>query len=138
MNTRALRILRYSFVVLFLWFGVQQLMDPGIWVGFLPTWTGYLPIPGEMLVQLNGWFEIIAAIALAAGLFTRWIALILGLHLFMIAWEAGGAIGMRDLILGMIGVTLFFSEPDEWTLDHRDMRTKKHEEPSENFVSKIA
>lgn len=134
MNTRALRILRYSFVVLFLWFGVQQLMGPGIWVGFLPTWTGYLPIPGEMLVLLNGWFEIIAAIALAVGLFTRWIALILGLHLFMIAWEAGGAIGMRDLILGMIGVALFVSEPDEWTLDHKDIRTKKREELSEHSV----
>lgn len=117
MNNISSKIIRYSWVVLFLWFGYQQLADPHTWVGFLPTWTGYFPVPAEMLVQLNGWVEIIGAIFLLSGSYIKIVAAILSLHLLGIAWEAGGAIGMRDLILAMMGIAMIFDKPDTWTLD---------------------
>ncbi len=125
-------IIRYALAALFLWFGVQQLIDPAIWVGFLPEWTGYAPIPGEMLVQLNGWSEIILGIMLALGVLTRFVAALLGAHLMLIAVTAGGAIGMRDGALALTTLALVFSKPDAWTLDSCTAHTHtEHSEPEQ-------
>lgn len=110
-------VIRYSLVLLFLWFGVQQLIDAPSWVGFLPEWTGYIPVPGELFVQLNGWMEVVFAVLLALGVFTRVVAAILGVHLLVIAVSVGGAIGMRDAVLGLVTIALAWSPADRWTLD---------------------
>ncbi len=117
MTRCAALVLRFGWVGLFLWFGVQQLMHPGDWVGFLPEWTGYLPIPGEMLVQLNGWLEVCLAVLLAVGAWTRAVAGILAVHLAAVAVSAGGAVGVRDAGLATIGLAIALSPPDAWTLD---------------------
>lgn len=102
----ATRILRYTWVLLFAWFGVKQLIEPSMWIGYLPEWLGYLPVPAEMFVQLNGWSELVMALLLALGIWQRPVLLLLSLHLFGIALQAGGAVGVRDAALGMIGVAL--------------------------------
>ena len=112
-----IRIIRYTAVYLFLWFGIQQLVDPGAWLGFLPEWTGYFPVPGEMLVRLNGWFEIICAIALLGGFYTRVISLILGVHLVFIGLSLSGPTAIRDTALGLFVLSLAFANPDDWTVD---------------------
>lgn len=119
MNQRSTLLIRYSLTALFLWFGFQQLTDPSSWITFLPSWTGYFPIPGEMLIQLNGWFEIVAATMLGLGIWTRLVAGVLGLHLIGIAASVGGAVGMRDLALGLCTVAITLSHPDAQTLDQR-------------------
>lgn len=110
-------VLRWAFALLFVWFGAQQLMDASSWVGFLPEFTGYLPIPGEMLVQLNGWLELCLALLLIAGYQTRLVSAFLALHLFGIAATVGGAIGVRDAGLGCMGLALALAPVDEWTAD---------------------
>ncbi len=112
-------LIRLSLVLLFLWFGVQQLIDAETWVGFLPEWTGYLPVPGETFVQLNGLMEVVFAALLGAGVFTRLVSAVLGGHLLFIALSVGGAIGVRDGVLGLVTVALAFSTPDRWTMDAR-------------------
>lgn len=119
MTITSSQVVRVSVVALFLWFGFQQLISPGNWVGFLPGWTGYLPIPGEMLVQLNGWAEVVLAILLAMGVSTRIVAALLGIHLFFIALSAGGAIGVRDAALAVMTLSLVVGVPDAWTFDAR-------------------
>lgn len=119
----SMRILRFSWAVLFLWFGTQQLMDPAVWVGFLPAWTGFLPIPAETLIQLNGWFECIAAVFLLVGIWIKPVSLILAAHLFFVAVDVGGATGVRDAVLAMVGVALFFAPVDSWALDARGKTT---------------
>lgn len=111
--------IRYSLVLLFLWFGVQQLIDAPTWVGFLPEWTGYIPVPGELFVQLNGWMEVVFAVLLMLGVFTRVVAAVLGVHLLFIAVSVGGAIGVRDAVLGLVTIALALSPVDGWTLDAR-------------------
>lgn len=118
MNTYSSAIIRYALCLLFFWFGVQQLMNPSIWVSYLPEFTGYFPVPGEMLVQMNGWFEIIFSILLLLGVYTRLVVGILGVHLLGIAASAGGAVGMRDLTLSIVCFALAISSVDNWTLDH--------------------
>lgn len=120
MNPFSLLALRITYVLLFSWFGSQQLLFPSDWVGFLPEWLGYLPIPGEMLVQLNGLVEVLGALLLGIGVYVRWIAGFLALHLFGIAMSAGGAIGVRDAGLAMIGVALAMSSSDRWTMDSKN------------------
>lgn len=112
-------VVRMSAVLLFLWFGVQQLVAPGAWVDFLPAWTGYFPIPGEMLVQLNGLMEVILAVLLALGVSTRLVAAVLGVHLLPIAITVGGAIGVRDAALAVMTLSLCVGMPDAWTMDAR-------------------
>lgn len=110
-------VLRYAFALLFFWFGFAQLTDATSWTIFLPEWTGYFPIPAEMLVQINGLFEICAAVLLTLGIYTRVIAGFLALHLFGIAASVGGATGVRDAALGAMGVALALQTPDALTLD---------------------
>ncbi len=117
-------VLRWSWVALFFWFGSQQLLNPSDWVGFLPEFTGYLPIPGEILVQLNGLFEIVFAVALLFGVYTRVSAVLLAVHLMSIAVVAGGAIGVRDAALAMVGFSIALAEPDEWTMDAKQKKQK--------------
>ena len=127
MNLASRVVLRWSWALLFVWFGTQQLLHPSQWVTFLPMWTGYFPIPAEMLIQLNGWMELCLAALLLLGCFTRLSALLLAAHLAGIAVSVGGAIGVRDAALAMAGISLALGEPDAWTLD---MKTKKAPEPS--------
>jgi uncharacterized membrane protein YphA (DoxX/SURF4 family) len=112
-------VLRWSWCLLFLWFGTQQLLNPSDWIGFLPEWTGYLPVPAEMLIQLNGWTEVIAAILLALGYFTRLMALFLAAHLAGIAVSVGGAIGVRDATLSAAGLSIALAGPDDFCLDKK-------------------
>jgi len=112
-------LLRLSFVALFVWFGVTQLVNPGMWVAYLPQFLGYLPIPGEMIVLMNGWFEIVAAFLLLTGVGVRWIAFILGVHLMGIAITAGGAVGVRDASISLSLFTLWLLGPDEWAIERR-------------------
>lgn len=112
-------IIRLAYCALFFWFGTSQLIDPGAWTSFLPEFVGYIPIPGEMLVRFNGWAEVVAATMLLLGCYTRLVAGFLGAHLLAIALTVGGAIGVRDGVLGLTVLSFVFSKPDEWTLDWR-------------------
>lgn len=119
MTITSVQVVRVSAVALFLWFGYQQLVSPENWVDFLPAWTGYIPIPGEMLVQLNGLTEVVLASLLALGVSTRLVAAVLGVHLLLIAITAGGAIGVRDAALAAMTLSLCLGTPDVWTMDAR-------------------
>ena len=117
-------VLRYSFALLFFWFGVAQLTDATNWVIYLPEWTGYFPIPGEMLVQINGLLEVCCAFLITLGIYTRVIAGFLALHLFGIAMSVGGATGVRDAALAAMGLALALQTPDNLTFDAKKHRSK--------------
>lgn len=117
MKDLSTKLLRFSWAAMFLWFGFNQLLNPAAWVIFLPTWTGYFPIPGGMLVQLNGWLEIVSAVALIIGVWVKPIAIFLGLHLTGIAISVGGATGVRDAVLAVMGFALAAAPADEWSLE---------------------
>lgn len=117
MERFSLPLLRYTFVAVFFWFGIQQLVDPTLWIVYLPEWLGYIPVPAEIFVQLNGWLEIVLAIALLIGFQVRTIAALLAIHLLGIAAVAGGATGVRDAGLGLALLSLALSQPDAYTLD---------------------
>lgn len=111
--------LRLSLAALFFWFGFQQWLAPDAWVSFLPSWTGYLPVPANTFIMINGWTEIVGATALLLGIWVRPVSVLLGLHLLGIAVSAGGAIGVRDAVLAAATLSLSLSPADKYTLDKK-------------------
>ena len=112
-------VLRGGLVVVFLWFGLSQVASPENWISWVPEWAVAL-MPAQTIVLLNGAFEVVLGLALAAGLMTRWAALLLSLHLLLIAYEVGyNDIGVRDFGLAIATLSLFFFEPDQYTLDRK-------------------
>lgn len=114
-------VLRFGLVFLFLWFGLSQVISPASWTAWVPEWTSsILGLSATKVVFLNGWFETVGGILLAVGLWTRWVALALSLHLFFIAYEVGyNDIGVRDFALAVTGIALSLFGPDRYTLDSR-------------------
>lgn len=110
-------VLRIGIALVFVWFGTQQLINPSLWVGFVPEPFQDIFLPVETLVRLNGWAELVLALMLVLGFWLRIVGVLLFLHLFMIALEAGGAIGVRDFGLSIASLTIALMKPDDWSLD---------------------
>lgn len=111
-------LLRISMAVVIIWFGISQLSDPNSWLGFLPSWTTSLPINQIQLIYLNGWFEVSFGFLLFCGFYTRFVSLLLFLHLLDITYTVGyNAIGVRDIGLALATISVFLFGSDSWSID---------------------
>jgi uncharacterized membrane protein YphA (DoxX/SURF4 family) len=115
----SLPILRYGLAFLFLWFGFSQFFDTGNWISWVPQWaTAFSGLDAEDIVLANGALEVILGSFLAIGIWVRWSAFLLALHLLLIVFEIGlTPIGVRDLGLFFASVALAARGSDKWTLD---------------------
>lgn len=109
-------VLRIGLSILFLWFGMSQLLSPADWVSWIPSWATSLPLPivvtPEQLVLYNGGFETVLGALLALGFLVRTSALLLSLHLLVITFEIGySPIGVRDLGLALSTLALAMFNP---------------------------
>ena len=103
----ALTVLRYGLAIIFIWFAIAQLSDPSAWTSYLPSWVASLPMPAVTFVMCNALFELVAAVLLILGAWTRITALLLSLHLFGIALSLGyNAVAVRDLGLAFASLAL--------------------------------
>ncbi len=99
-------VLRLALAFVFLWFGFSQISNASMWTAFVPEFATKFMDAG-VLVLLNGFFEIIAGGMLAFGIWTRLVALALGLHLILISGSLGlTAIGVRDYGLAFATLAL--------------------------------
>ena len=107
-------ILRLGLAAVFLWFGFSQLVDGISWVGWVPGWAvEFLHLPPAMIVLGNGGVEVVLGALLAMGIWTRWAALLLALHLAVITFDIGlSAIGVRDFGLTVATLALVFLVED--------------------------
>ena len=110
-------VLRIAMALVFLYFGSSQLSNPTDWTGFLPDFALFLGTP-ENIVFTNGIFEVTFGILLLIGLFTRFVALVLSIHLFVIASTLGiNPLGIRDFGLTFAAFVVFLHGPDDYCLD---------------------
>ncbi len=130
LKTLSSPILRIGLAIVFLWFGINQIVEPNSYLGFLPDWlTKISPIDPTMIVYLNGSFEILFGTALLLGLFTRIVAFVLFLHMADIAFTVGlDAIGIRDFGLTVATFIIWINGTDAFTLD-RFIAEEKNVEP---------
>jgi len=112
-----LLVLRLGLASVFLWFGFSQLLDGINWVGWVPEWAvALLHLPPAFIVLGNGLFEVVFGAFLALGLWTRFVALLLTLHLALITFDIGlTATGVRDfgLTLATAALALMGKGEDE-------------------------
>ena len=116
---------RLGVSAVFLWFGVNQLLFPANFIGYLPQFL-FDSAFATQAVLLNGAFEVVFGLALVIGFFTRWVALLLGLHLFGITLTLGyGEIAVRDFGLTLATLSIFLWGDDKWCLDYRRKQKKE-------------
>ena len=112
-------VLRVGLATLFLWFGFSQFLDQSAWISWVPEWAMNLTgLEAEMIVLLNGGFEIAFGVLLALGLYIRPAAALLGVHLAVIIFDIGlNSVGMRDFAIMMASFALALMPPDPYSLD---------------------
>ncbi len=105
-----LLIMRVGLSGVLIWFGAQQLLSPQDWTGYIPEEILDLSHVGaQTWVLINGSAEIALGTLLFLGVFVRVAALIMGLHLVMIAYSLGyTAVAVRDwgLAFALLGLAL--------------------------------
>ena len=112
-------LLRIGMALVFLWFGLNQLFDPGSWVGWVPGWIHPIVHPA-IVVFVNGIVEVILGTMLLLGFFTRTVSLILGLHLLGISFGIGySATMIRDLGLAIATLSITLTGPDKLCLSNK-------------------
>lgn len=110
---------RIGISLVFLWFGISQLIDNSAFTGWVPSFISNI-ISASRVVLFNGIFETIFGLLLLLGLFTRLSSLLLALHLIGIVFSVGyNEIGVRDFGLFMAALAIFLNGKDDWCLDNR-------------------
>lgn len=127
-------VLRTALAVVFLWFGFSQLSNPAGWTRMVPGYASSM-ISANTLIYLHGIFEIVCAILLLLGLYTRVASGLLTLNLLHITTLVGyGPTGARDFALTLAALAIFLHGTDEFCLDA--LRKKKehseHKKQEEN------
>ncbi len=107
-------VLRYALSLVILWFGLQQVMHPADWTAYVPdSVTTMLHVSALSLVMFNAAFELLFGTLLILGIQTRWVALLLALHLLDIMYTVGyGEIGVRDFGLAIATFSIFMYGSD--------------------------
>ena len=112
-------ILRIGVSLVFLWFGINQVLDPNYFTSYLPDFILNFSNPVNFVI-FNGIFEVIFGILLLLGLFTRLVSIILTLHLFGVIFSLGyNEISVRDFGLMISSFVVFLNGKDSWCLDRK-------------------
>ena len=111
-------VLRWGLALVYFWFGVSQITNSNMWIGMVPSWvTNFIGIDAITVVRLNGWFEVVAATFLMVGVYVRWSALLLFIHLTVITIHLGfNTIGVRDFGLSLSTLALALFGADDFNL----------------------
>jgi len=111
-------ILRTSIAIILLWFAFSQIKNPSSWTRLIPEYSSAF-MTAKDIIYLNAFIEIILALLLLLGLFTRISSLITTIHLFHITTIVGyGPTGARDFALALACLAIFFYGKDDFCLDN--------------------
>ena len=117
-------VIRISLALVLLWFGIDEIINPENWFGYVPSWiSNNLPFSLDFFISLNGIIEIMMGGLLLIGLYTRTVAFIAALHLLSITIAVGyNEIGVRDFGLTLMAVSLIFSGAGVLSLDNKKLK----------------
>jgi len=107
-------VVRYGMSLVILWFGINQIIHPVEFLAYVPNSIVALTgITAMAIVKFNGMFELVFGVLLLIGWQTRWVALLLSLHLFGIMYSVGyNEIGVRDFGLAVATFSIFMYGSD--------------------------
>lgn len=105
-------ILTIAMVLVFAYFGIDKLVHPGLWIGWIPTWMeGLLTLSRNAWLLIIGLTETFLAILLLIPIrnVRKAACVLIALHLAGIITQVGwNDIGVRDLGLLLADVALLF------------------------------
>lgn len=106
-----------------LWFGIQQFINTANWLGYIPdSIVAITHLSRETIVYFNGAAELLLGTLLLFGIWTRWVAFLLALHLLDIMYTVGyGEIAVRDFGLALATFTVFMNGPDLLSYDNKPL-----------------
>ena len=112
-------VVRLGLSLVLLWFGINQILYPLNWFGWVPpSVSAFMDV--HMVVLINGIFEVVFGLLLLVGIFTRFASFLLALHLLGITLSIGlNEIGVRDFGLTLAMISVFLHGPDFWCFDRR-------------------
>ena len=112
-------VVRVGLAGVLLWFGSQQLLHTPNWSGYVPDYAVHLSgISATTITLWNGSIEIAFGLMLLAGFLTQISALVMGIHIAIIALSLGiNELGVRDwgLAAALFGIAL--AGPGAWSVD---------------------
>jgi len=112
---------RYAIGLVFLLFGIDQLMKPTLWAAWIPQ---FIPLEATTTVLLNGILDLTIGLFLILGLFIRPFAIVGIIHLITITASVGyNDVGIRDFGLLLVLIAVFIQGPDQYCLD--SLRNKR-------------
>jgi len=106
-------ILRFGLSIVFLYFGISQILDQSRWIYLVPDrfFNFYInEVLKSKLVFVNGIFDIVVALSLLSGIFLKIFSILGFIHLISITIFSLGFTpsGIRDLGLAFAVLALFF------------------------------
>jgi len=111
-------VVRIAISLVFLWFGLSQLITPQAFYGYIPAWDIISGFQVGTLVLINGIIDTILGVALLVGIFTRVAALVACLHLVGIILGLGyNDVAVRDFGLLLVTFSIFLHGTDSYCLD---------------------
>jgi uncharacterized membrane protein YphA (DoxX/SURF4 family) len=129
-------IIRLGIALVLLWFGINQMLDSGSFIGYVPPWA--MPHPAHMMhfppihaahdagfdvnlmIRANGLLETIIGLFLLVGLYTRAFAFVATIHLFIISISLGyNDVAIRDFGLTLMALSLVFSGAGVLSFDNK-------------------
>jgi uncharacterized membrane protein YphA (DoxX/SURF4 family) len=110
-----LLVLRLGLAAVFVWFGLSQVLDAHSWQWWVKDWVSDLTrLSPEIIVYLNGSFEVIFGALLALGVRIKVAATALALHIAIVTLYVGyNEVGVRDFGLTMATIALALLAKDD-------------------------
>jgi len=114
-------ILRLAVGLPFFLLGIDQLLHPQQWIGYLALWAeNLLGVEPLQFFFVNGFFDTVLGLLLILGIFTRVCAVIAALHLTGVILNLGyNEIAIRDLGILLAAVVLALTKKVPYSLDSR-------------------
>lgn len=116
-------LVRYGVGLVFFLFGISQLINPILWIAWVPQ---FIPFAPKVVVIINGIFDLLIGGFLILGLFLRFFSFIGIIHLIAITASVGyNDIGIRDFGILLALIAVFINGPDQYCIDYLWGKRKK-------------
>lgn len=108
-------VLRIGISLVFLTFGIWQLINPSSWIGYVPGYVYGFGISILLIVILNGALDLLIGLSLVSGVYLKFFSVIGILRMLIIAFSIGfNDVFVRDIGLAIALVAVCINGKDEW------------------------
>jgi uncharacterized membrane protein YphA (DoxX/SURF4 family) len=103
-------LLRFCLGFILVWFGTQQLVNPGEWTGFVPEFvSSHSPVSGVGLILAHGALLLLSGIGISFGVFPKSASLLaaaLLLEIIVVLFLKGNSGGLIVRDVGLLGMAV--------------------------------